>query len=63
MSSACQTPCRVGRQESFSRLFSIAVVLVLVLVTVTAISIAIAIATVIVTEAAIAIDAYRETLE
>lgn len=61
MSSACQTPCRVGRQESFSRLFSIAVVLVLV--TVTAISIAIAIATVIVTEAAIAIDAYRETLE
>ena len=61
MSSACQTPCRVGRQESFSRLFSIAVVLVLV--TVTAISIAIAIATVIVTEVAIAIDAYRETLE
>ena len=61
MSSACQTPCRVGRQESSSRLFSIAVVLVLV--TVTAISIAIAIATVIVTEAAIAIDAYRETLE
>lgn len=61
MSSACQTPCRVGRQESFSRLFSIAVVLVLV--TVTAISIAIAIATVFVTEAAIAIDAYRETLE
>lgn len=61
MSSACQTPCRVGRQESFSRLFSIAVVLVLV--TVTAISIAIEIATVIVTEAAIAIDAYRETLE
>ena len=61
MSSACQTPCRVGRQESFSRLFSIAVVLVLV--TVTAISIAIAIATVIVNEAAIAIDAYRETLE
>ena len=57
MSSACQTPCRVGRQESFSRLFSIAVVLVLVTVT------AIAIATEIVTEVAIASVAYRKTLE
>lgn len=61
MSSACQTPCRVGRQESFSKLFSIAVVLVLL--TVTAIAIAIAIATEIVTEVAIASVAYRKTLE
>ena len=59
MSSACQTPCRVGRQESSSRLFSIAVVLVLVTVT----AIAIAIVTEIVTEVAIAIVAYRKTLE